>query len=156
LLIFIGDGAEREALETEASNLGIKENVIIAGYQSSPAIATYLQASDMFVMGSLKEGWSTVLVEALACHVPIVSTRFSSADAIVRQGVNGFVVDRVPLEFANTMEKALNLPELAMYANSVIDRYALKNLASDLFKVWLLTPTGCYHSKKNSSYSASD
>jgi Glycosyltransferase len=138
LLIFIGDGAEREALEIKAMELGIKQNVIVAGYQSSTAIAAYLQAADLFVMGSLKEGWSTVLVEALASHTPIVTTRFSSAHTIVRHGVNGFVVDRDPIEFANTMEKALNLPDLAMYANSVINRYALKNLASDLFKVWSL------------------
>lgn len=137
-LIFIGDGAERKALEQRASDLGMKENVIIAGYQSPPAIAAYLQASDLFVMGSLKEGWSTVLVEALACHVPIVTTRFSSADTIVQQGVNGFVVNRDPIEFAESMEKALKLPKLTEYANSVIERYALKNLAHDLFKVWPL------------------
>ena len=138
LLIFIGDGAEREALETKALDLGLKESVIVAGYQSPSAIAAYLQAADMFVMGSLKEGWSTVLVEALACHLPIVTTRFSSADTIVREGYNGFVVDRDPLKFAATMERALNLPELAKYADSVIDRYALNKLADDLFKVWPL------------------
>ena len=138
LLIFIGDGAERIALETKVLDLGLNKNIIIAGYQTPSTIATYLQAADLFVMGSLKEGWSTVLVEALACHVPIVSTRFSSADTIVHNGINGFVVDRVPFEFANMMEKALNMPELAKYADSVIDRYALKNLSRDLCKVWPL------------------
>jgi glycosyltransferase involved in cell wall biosynthesis len=138
LLIFIGDGDEKEALEIKALDLGLKESVIIAGYQSSPVIATYLQASDMFVMGSLKEGWSTVLVEALACHLPIVTTRFSSADTVVQQGVNGFVVERAADKFAKAMEAAINLSRLAMYAESVIDRYALKNLASDLFKIWPL------------------
>jgi len=138
LLIFIGDGAEREALEAKALALGLNKNVIIAGYQSPPAIAAYLQAADLFVMGSFKEGWSTVLVEALACHLPIVSTRFSSADAIVCQNVNGFVVDRDPIIFSKAMVSALDLPGVGKYTDSVIDRYALKNLASDLLKVWPL------------------
>ena len=138
LLIFLGDGDERDVLEQKASDLGLQENVVVTGYKTPPTIATYLQAADLFVMGSLKEGWCTVLVEALACHLPIVTTNFSSADTIVRQGDNGFVVNREPLEFAKSMGKALDLPELAEYANSVIDRYALKNLAQDLFKVWPL------------------
>lgn len=138
LLIFIGDGAEREALEQNALAFGLQESVIVAGYQSPASIASYLQSSNLFVMGSLKEGWSTALLEALACQVPIVTTRFSSADTIVRHGVNGFVVERDPAEFSKALETALNLPESAMYANSVIDSYALKNLAHDLFKVWPL------------------
>lgn len=138
-LIFIGDGVEREALEQQTLILGLQDNVIVAGYQAPSVIASYLQASDLFVMGSFKEGWSTVLVEALACHVPIVTTRFSSADTIVKQGVNGFVVDgRNPYEFSKVMEAALHLPETALYADSVIDRYALANLTHDLFQFWPL------------------
>lgn len=138
LLIFLGDGAEREAFAQHVLRLGLQGSVVIAGYQPPPAVAGYLQAANLFVMGSLKEGWSTVLLEALACHIPIVTTRFSSADTIVRHGVSGFVVDRDTAEFSKAMEKALNLPALAKYADSVIDRYALKNLAKDLFKVWPL------------------
>jgi glycosyltransferase involved in cell wall biosynthesis len=138
LLIFLGDGAEREVLEQQALALGLQESVIVAGYQSPPAIAAYLQASDLFVMGSIKEGWSTVLLEALACHLPIVTTRFSSADTIVRHGVNGLVVDRDPIKFSKAMETARYLPDTAMYAKSVIDHYALKNLACDLLRVWPL------------------
>jgi glycosyltransferase involved in cell wall biosynthesis len=138
LLIFIGDGDEREALEKKALDLGLKESIIVTGYQTPPAVAGYLQSSNLFVMGSLEEGWCTSLVEALVCQVPIVTTQFSSADTIVCQGVNGFVVDRDSLEFAESMEKALHLSETATYSNSVIDRYALKNLAHDLLKVWLL------------------
>ena len=100
LLIFLGNGAELSALRQKASELDICENIVIAGYQPPPIIASYLQASDLFVMGSLKEGWSTALVEALACQVPIVTTRFSSADTIVHHGVNGFVVERDPTEYS--------------------------------------------------------
>lgn len=138
LLIFIGDGADRDKLERQIVVLGLQKYVIVAGYQSPPEIAAYLQASNLFVMGSFKEGWSTVLLEALACHVPIVTTHFSSADTIVRHGVNGFVVERDALLFSNAMMKALKLQDVSNYSNSVISSYSLKNLANDLFKVWSL------------------
>lgn len=139
LLFFLGDGAERELLEEQVLEAGQQESVNVTGYQPPTSIATYLQAADLFVMGSYKEGWSTVLVEALACHVPIVTTRFSSADTIVQQGINGFVLDdRDPFAFSKAMKAALNLPAVTEYADSAIDNYALDNLARDLFKVWPL------------------
>lgn len=139
ILIFIGDGSDRFALEQKASSLGLGKKIVLAGHNPPEKVATYLQSSDMFVMGSIKEGWSTALVEALACHLPIVTTRFSSADTIVKQGVNGFVVENDPGVFAEKMEKTLTLQTIQEYSKSVIDQYALRNLRSDLLKLWPLT-----------------
>jgi len=46
------------------------------------------------LLGSQKEGWSTSLIEALACYKPIVTTKVSSAESIVNDGVNGYVVEQ--------------------------------------------------------------
>lgn len=138
LLIFVGNGAEQELLEHYASTLGLEKRILLAGYQSPSAIAVYLQAANLFVMGSIKEGWSTALVEALACHLPIVTTRFSSAASIVRDGVNGFVVDRNPQEFSKAMESALSLCDATKFSERAIHRYSIKNLEHDLFRVWPL------------------
>lgn len=137
-LIFLGDGDDKKLLAEKVRIAGLEANVIIAGHNPPEKVATYLRASDMLVMGSVKEGWSTVLVEALACGIPIVTTRFSSADTIVRQGVNGFVVGRDPVDFSKAMVEALKLPDMAFNVDSVIDRYALKNLAHDLLVMWPL------------------
>ncbi len=138
LLIFLGDGAELEDLKQKVQTLGLTKQVIIAGYKTPSEVAVWLQSANLFVMGSLKEGWSTVLVEALACHLPIVTTKFSSADTIVQHGINGFVVDRDPEEFSLAMGKALNLPEINKYVAGVIDEYALRNLGYDLLRIWNL------------------
>jgi len=137
LLVFVGDGPDRGALERQAADLGLQGKVITAGFHPSSVVAAYLQASDLYVMGSLEEGWSTALVEALACHLPIVTTRFSSADSVVKHGVNGFVVDgRDAAEFAKAMEGALSLSQTAAYSRVASETYALRNLPSDLFRVW--------------------
>ncbi len=139
MLIFIGDGPDRSALERKTGEMRLSDRVSIMGFQPPLAVASYLQAADLFIMGSFKEGWSTSMVEALACHLPIVTTRVSSADTIVCTGINGFVVDRRdPLNFSHAMEKAIELAEAARYSERVIGHYALKNLGRDLLQSWRL------------------
>lgn len=137
-LIFVGDGSDRATLEQSIVEKGLTDRVFLAGHQPPEQLALYLQASDLFVMGSIEEGWSTALVEALATGLPIASTKFSSADSIVKNGINGFVVDREPVEFAQAMAKALKLEGVRWYSSKEVDKYALCNLAADLAKNWPL------------------
>jgi glycosyltransferase involved in cell wall biosynthesis len=96
IFYFIGDGSDRDAIRTTVQNRGLSKKIFLAGQQSQKQLACYLRAADLFVMGSEKEGWSTSLVEALSSALPIVTTRFSSADTIVKNGINGFIVPREP------------------------------------------------------------
>ena len=77
MLVFVGDGNDRSALEQAIVENGLKEHVLIVGQQSPEQLSIYLKAANLFVMGSEKEGWSTSLLEALGCCLPIVTTRFS-------------------------------------------------------------------------------
>jgi glycosyltransferase involved in cell wall biosynthesis len=136
LLIFVGDGSDRIALEQKALSLGLEKKILLAGHNPPEKVATYLQCSDMFVMGSIKEGWSTALVEALACHIPIVTTRVSSSETIVKEGINGFIVERDPELFAAHMEKVQTLKKISEYCQKAVGKYALSNLRTDLLDVW--------------------
>lgn len=135
-LFFVGEGNDREAIVAQASERGLQDRVVLAGYQPPHQLARYLQAADLFVMGSEKEGWSTSLVEALACGLPIVTTRFSSADSLVRDGVNGFVVERDPQAFAQAMTKALALSGVRVFCQEEVKKYALDHLEAGLAEVW--------------------
>ncbi len=144
-LVFVGDGCDRQELESQAEELGIRDSVQVTGYQQPADVAEYLRAADLFVLGSEKEGWCTSLLEALACGKPIVSTDVSSARDIVKDGVNGFVVrHRDPLSFADAMAKAQNLNNFCAFTEKEIHKYALSNLATDLAKHWsILKPENC-------------
>ena len=109
----------------------------MVGKKEPSEIALYLNAADLFIMGSLVEGWSTTLVEACACGVPCVVTNFSSAKEMVQNGVNGFVVEnRDEVAFAEKMSEALMLNR-----NNVIEydkrfeKYAIRYLKKDLLEV---------------------
>ena len=136
-LFFVGDGESRGDLQKRIDSAGLSSRVIITGQKNPESVATYLNASDVFALASFKEGWSTVMVEALCCGKPIVSTDVSSARDIIVPGVNGYVVDRrEPQDFADAMAQALILDHAAAFASQHSLQFALERLASDLSELW--------------------
>jgi glycosyltransferase involved in cell wall biosynthesis len=136
-LVFVGDGQDRPKIETRIKANGLSESVHITGYLDATSIAVYLNAADIFVLGSLAEGWPTVVVEALATGKAIVSTRVSAITELVENGENGYIVEtRDPHEFCNAMNAALRLDGATSYSVAKAQRYALSGLADDLGRLW--------------------
>ena len=131
LFFFIGDGEDKEKIEQYIKEVGLSNEVKLLGYQSLNVISDYLNMADLFIMGSYKEGWSTSLVEAVACGVPCVVTDFSSASEMVNDGINGFVIkERNEKVFADKINEAIKLP------SNVIKEYSqeIKSLAVENMK----------------------
>lgn len=136
-LLFIGDGEDRKQIEQYISKLGLQNEVVLCGKKSPKEIGVFLNAADLFIMGSYTEGWSTTLVEACACNIPCVVTDFSSAREMITNGINGYVVEnRNENLFANRMLEALNLPSEGLARNNKqFENLALRNLKSDFLRV---------------------
>jgi glycosyltransferase involved in cell wall biosynthesis len=71
-LLILGEGAERAALEALADELGIGTDVAFPGYVANPY--AYMSRAAAFVLSSRWEGLVSVLIEAMACGCPVVST----------------------------------------------------------------------------------
>jgi glycosyltransferase involved in cell wall biosynthesis len=71
-LVILGEGEDRSSLESLTRELGIDEDVSLPGFAGNPF--AYMARATVFVMSSRWEGLPTVLVEALCCGVPVVST----------------------------------------------------------------------------------
>lgn len=94
-LVIIGDHRkieERNDLLSLAEKLGVSNDVDLPGFASNPF--SYMAKSDVFVLSSKYEGCPNVLVEALACGCPVVSTRCPHGpDEILENGKYGRLVD---------------------------------------------------------------
>ena len=75
--LILGEGAERAALEALAADLGVAARLHLPGHADDPAAG--LDAMDVFVLCSDREGMSNAMLEALAAGVPVVSTDVSGA-----------------------------------------------------------------------------
>ncbi len=71
-LIILGSGEKEEELKTLSKKLGIEKRVFFLGFQSNPF--KFLYNADIFVLSSLWEGFGNVIVEAMRCELPIIST----------------------------------------------------------------------------------
>lgn len=84
-----GDGPERAPLEARAAQLGIAASVRFLGFQED--VRPVLEASDLLVSASLREGTPNTILEALAMEVPVVVTDIAGVRELIRDGHNGLM-----------------------------------------------------------------
>jgi glycosyltransferase involved in cell wall biosynthesis len=106
-LMFVGDGAGRDILLSLSQDLGIANQVIFAGFCRDPT--PFYKTADLFVLSSDYEGFGNVIVEAMACGTPVVSTDCPSGPSeILDGGRYGTLVPlRDPIALSQAIEAAL-------------------------------------------------
>lgn len=107
LLIIIGDGPERRTLKTIVTKANLNNKILFLGSLSSRLLPFYYNAADVFVLPSLHEGHSMVLLEAMASGLPIIATKVGGNTETVINGVNGFLVK--PANTEEISEKLLRI-----------------------------------------------
>lgn len=112
-LAILGKGKQRNQLEALVTELDIVENVSFMGFQQNPF--KYLARSDLFVLSSLWEGFPNVLVEAMACGTPVVSTDCPSGpNEIISHETDGLLVPpKDPEALAEAILRVLKDSKLA-------------------------------------------
>jgi len=108
MLWVIGDGEERETLVELVHRLHVEDSVVFLGSVDHAGLKGALQACQAFVFPTLRDFIGRVAVEALTAGAPVVvSPMTGAAGTIVRDGVNGIIVDpRDARELAAAMHSA--------------------------------------------------
>jgi 1,2-diacylglycerol 3-alpha-glucosyltransferase len=108
-LVMIGTGPYEKKAKEFAQNLGIGNSVKIIGKVLYQEIPSYYQGSDVFCFASLTETQGIVILEAEAAGLPIVVLKDDAFEGIVKDKINGFVVEKQKPEiFAKCILEILN------------------------------------------------
>lgn len=100
-LVIVGDGPEYNRLTKMAAGLSSSQKIHFTGFVPHP-VAIMAKAS-LLVLASLKEGFPTVLVEALSAGVPVLSSNCKSGPSeIVQPGINGWLFEPEKAEALQT------------------------------------------------------
>jgi len=93
LFIVIGNGPDRNIIAKRIKQLGISSNVRLTGFVPEEALPLYYNAADYFVLPSNSgEGLPMVLLEAMACGLPVIATTVGGTPEIIRDMINGALV----------------------------------------------------------------
>jgi glycosyltransferase involved in cell wall biosynthesis len=139
-LCLVGDGPDRDHLERYAHELGVVKRCLFVGYQDD--VARFYSAIDALVLPSVNEGTPVSVMEALAAQRPVVATRVGGTPDVIRDGVDGYLVE---VGDANALSERLaglaNDPERrarmgAKGREQVLGRYAVERLVDDIDRLY--------------------
>jgi glycosyltransferase involved in cell wall biosynthesis len=126
-LLIVGDGPERVALEAHAQRLGIRDRVIMAGFQREAR--RFYELMNLFVMPSRSEGLSVSLLEAMAAGCPVLVTDVGENRRVLDDGAAGMLFPDDDGEWAEVIGRLLSDADEREKASSVA-RVAKDRVAS--------------------------
>jgi glycosyltransferase involved in cell wall biosynthesis len=91
-LLIVGEGPERARLAALAERLGLAGRVRLLGAVPHVVMSQYYSAADLSVLASSREGWANVLLESMACGVPVVASDIPGNPEVVRERAAGLIV----------------------------------------------------------------
>jgi glycosyltransferase involved in cell wall biosynthesis len=121
-LYILGEGSLKGEYEKLVNSLGLVDSVIFPGYIENPK--SFFNAADLFVLSSDHEGLGNVIIEALGCGLPVVSTDCESGPREILE--NGKYGKLVPVGDAEALAEAIY-----QSFNEQHDVQALKRRAQD-------------------------
>lgn len=138
----VGDGRELPALKSLAAELGVTESVTFHGKLNHDRVMSLLKESDLFCYPtSASEGFPKVIHEALACGLPVVTTRVSVLPELIGTGCGILIDQPTPEALAAAVQRCLKDAECykAMSARAIrtARQYSLerwRNTIGDLLR----------------------
>lgn len=107
-----GDGDDRARLEAKACDLGCADTVVFTGRVPEERKADYFRLADAYVHPSQMEGFGIVLLEALACGIPVVGSTADATQEALLHGELGRAVDPFDSEaLTEAILEAVNQPK---------------------------------------------
>ncbi len=113
-LHLVGDGPLEYASKEYAAKLSMHDRIFWHGWCSKEEIREHYQHAYCILNPSVCEGMPNVVLEAMACGLPIIASNVAGNDAVIRHGETGFLFDLTrPEEFRKTVVQILQNKELA-------------------------------------------
>jgi glycosyltransferase involved in cell wall biosynthesis len=106
-LVVVGEGSNRKDLEKLLSSFQLGEHVNLVGAIPHQDLFLWYNAADLFCLASEKEGWPNVLLESLACGIPVVATDVGGIPEIIRSDRVGLLTERNERDIAKNISIAL-------------------------------------------------
>ncbi|RXS43425.1 glycosyltransferase [Idiomarina sp. 29L] len=151
-LLIVGDGHQKQRLQTKIDELGLKQTIQLVGSVAPEKMANWYQLGDAFLFASQSETQGMVILEAMAAGLPVVAVRSSGIDDVVDDGFNGYKTPARQAVWLERVERLLNdeelLGQLSGNAENFAKAYSVERFSQDVRHIYAET-LARYHEHKN-------
>lgn len=139
VLNVLGEGPNRTKLEGLIEKFELSDRIFLKGNVDDPE--NFLQNSLLYLHTASYEPFGLVLLEAMACGLPVVCTDGVGNRDLIREGESGFMVKkRDPVELADKIEILINNPDLQLKmeknAREFAEGFGIENYVKNLLTIY--------------------
>jgi len=138
-LDILGEGVNRNKIETEIKNKNLEENIFLRGNVNN--VEEYLWNADIYTHSATYEPLGLVLIEAMAAGLPVVCLDGKGNKDLMENGKNGYLITKQNASFF--ADKILDIwndkkkhQEMSEYAQEYAKNYDIKNYVEKLLKIY--------------------
>jgi glycosyltransferase involved in cell wall biosynthesis len=143
ICLIIGEGPEKKNLEALTHTLKLENNIKFLGFlDNHDDVYAKMKSSKVFVLPSTREGFGTVVIEANACGLPVITTdhKDNAAKDLIEEGRNGFISQLDEEVIAERIIKILGDSSSLNIQKICIDfakKYDWVKIADEIEKIYL-------------------
>lgn len=137
-LIVVGQDKAQKKYESLARQLGCVERIRFMGVQNN--VLPYYHAADGMILPTLYDPFPNVILEAMACGLPVITSQTCGGAEFITEGQEGFVCDALDIvklaEFVKRIPSRLENAQMSHAARERILPYSPKNLSQQLVALY--------------------
>lgn len=134
LLIVVGEGQLKREMIQRINDLNLRGEVIFLGQKLPAEITQLLNISDLMLLTSAFEGMSKVVLEALACGLPVVATDVGENHLVIKDGISGkLVFSRNPQDIARAAIEIISSSLDASLCQKIVASYSRQRILPNLY-----------------------
>lgn len=137
MLVIVGSGPLKVKLQKKANKLGLDGKILLVGRKPHNEIPVWMNATDLFVLPSLGEGFPTVVPEAMACGKPVIGTCVGGVqEAVANETVGILVNPKDPEMLAQAILEALDRKWVPQTIVDHARQFSWHNLVEQILSVY--------------------
>lgn len=137
-LLLVGKDSMNGYHEEKVNQYGLNKNIKFVGYRTD--IPQLLNISDLLVSVSIREGLPVNVIEAMCTGLPVVATKNRGHKELVKDGVNGFLINNNEVEIVEKIEILIEnremLQQLKKQTKSTVKKYLADNVMNEMNKIY--------------------
>lgn len=138
-LIVLGDGPQKEELLNIIKHNNI-DNIHLLGNKEYQEVTIYLKEADVFILPTLEDLFSLVVMEAMSSSLPVLTSTNNGARELIYEGENGYVFDaedisNIKLAIEKIYADRFRLKQMGKKSYEIISEYSNEKVMSKLAKI---------------------